>query len=758
MGHEPALQGLAATTDTLAAIIDSADDAIVGKRLDGTIVSWNQGAERLLGYAAGEMVGQNILRIIPPGREHEEVEIIARLRRGEPVTHFETQRRHRDGRLVDISLSISPIRDAMGRVIGASKIARDISELVATRAREAQAREALATRSQINRLMARASDATAFAADFTRALVDRGHGVAVLMLAAPPGGEMGVLGAAGFTGDAQRLHEGLSALRGWVRSAQAHGTGCEVRHWPLAGTGPWPLAGPAAALLPFSAGHTLPGGALVVFAAGVQHFDRRLLELIDGLREDFVFGLDHLRRERQFERVFEATDDGFLLTDRRGIVTVANPAAERLLGPARGRRLAQLLAAVEGRPLRVRHSSLEPGGEQLVVIGDLSLAQALDEARAATARAEAAQRARSELLSRVSHELRQPLTAITGYTELLQADAARVDGRTAELLGRVLLAARHLNTLISDLLDMSLIEGGHLQVHAEALDGAEALRDALGLMRMQAAGAGVRLELRLPELPAPPLRADAARLRQVLANLISNGIKYNRRGGEVTVALGVEAGQAVISVGDNGLGIAPERLPELFQPFNRLGREVSGIPGAGVGLALTRELVQRMDGQIAVDSRLGVGTTFRVSLPLAAHAEVAPPGDGAPAGTVLCVDDDPVTRLLLQSLLARWPAVQVLGAASAAAACALAATQRPDLLLLDLHLTDGASGLDALAQLRALPGLAAVPALMLTGSHSEADRQVALAAGAAQVLAKPVEAGVLLPAVARQLRQALRPA
>lgn len=765
MGREPHLALQANTVDTLAAIIESADDAIVGKRLDGTVVSWNSGAERLFGYSAAEMVGSNILRIIPADREHEEHEILARLRRGERVTHFETQRRHRDGHLVEISLAISPIRNAMGQVVGASKVARDISELVAARAREAQARASLATRSQINQLMARSRDVPGFAREFTAVLVERGQGRAAMMLAAPPGGELTLLGAAGLPGGPEAEAQALPALRGWVRSALAHGAGCEVQPWPLAGTGPWPAQAPAAALLPFSAGHALPAGALVVFAGDVAHFDHQLLDLLDALRQDFVFGLEHLRRERQFQRVFDATDDGFLITDRRGIVQLANPAAERLLGPARGRRLAQLLDTAQGRPLRVRRSPLEEGGEQLVVIGDLSVAQALDEARAAAARAEAAQRARTELLSRVSHELRQPLTAITGYTELLQHRAmataptdpepaadTSINTRNQELLARVLLSARHLNTLISDLLDMSLIEGGHLQVHAEPLDPAHALRDAVGLMALQAADAGVQLRLQLPELTAHQVQADAARLRQVLTNLVSNGIKYNRRGGQVTVSLGTEGTQAVIAVADDGLGIAAERLHELFQPFNRLGREASGIPGSGVGLALTRELVLRMDGQIDVDSRPGAGTTFRVRLPLALAAEPTPDAAGSPAGTVLCVDDDPVPRLLVQSLLSRWPAVQVLSAPDVATACAHARAQSPDVLLLDLHLEDGASGLDALAALRALPGLAAVPAILMTGSHSAADRAVALAAGADLVLSKPIEAAALLAALAPRLR------
>ena len=240
MGHEPHLQLVAGTIDTLAAIIESADDAIVGKRLDGTVVSWNSGAERLFGYTAAEMVGSNILRIIPADREHEEPEILARLRRGERVAHFETRRRHRDGRLIDISLTISPIRNAMGQVVGASKVARDISELVATRAREAQARSALATRSQINQLMARSRDVQGFAREFTATMVERGLGHAALMLAAPPGGELALLGAAGLPGGHDTITRALPALRGWVRSALAHGAGCEVQPWPLAGTGPWP--------------------------------------------------------------------------------------------------------------------------------------------------------------------------------------------------------------------------------------------------------------------------------------------------------------------------------------------------------------------------------------------------------------------------------------------------------------------------------------------------------------------------------------
>ncbi|MCA6218197.1 PAS domain-containing sensor histidine kinase [Ideonella sp. B7] len=251
---------------------------------------------------------------------------------------------------------------------------------------------------------------------------------------------------------------------------------------------------------------------------------------------------------------------------------------------------------------------------------DATLQHALEEARRERAVAQAANAAKTQFLSRVSHELRTPLHAVLSFARLMASDPDHpLPPAQQRRLTHVQQAGEHLQALIDDLLDLSLVEAGRLHLQPEAVVLADLLAEVQALIQPQAEAAGIVLDVP-PVPPGAMVRADARRLRQVLLNLVSNAIKYNRPQGRVRLSAQASAAGWTLAVADTGSGIAPERLSELFQPFSRLGREHGPVGGVGLGLALSQMLVQAMGGEIRVDSVLagpdgrGGGTTFRVML------------------------------------------------------------------------------------------------------------------------------------------------
>jgi PAS domain S-box-containing protein len=249
---------------------------------------------------------------------------------------------------------------------------------------------------------------------------------------------------------------------------------------------------------------------------------------------------------------------------------------------------------------------------------DITDHRELEKARELAAAAEAANRAKTDFLSRMSHELRTPLNAVLGFSQLMQMDTD--DPLSESQLRRLTLvreSGEHLLRMIGDLLDHSRIEAGQLSVDLADLPVAPMLRECVAMLEPMAAGAGVFVHA--DELDdALLVRADATRLKQVVLNLLGNAIKYNRRGGQVRFDLKRRRNELRLSVVDNGVGIAREHMPHLFEPFNRLGHRRSGIEGTGIGLAITRGLVTLMNGRLEVKSEIDAGSTFTVILPAGA--------------------------------------------------------------------------------------------------------------------------------------------
>ncbi|MGH9152780.1 MAG: ATP-binding response regulator, partial [Acidimicrobiales bacterium] len=384
---------------------------------------------------------------------------------------------------------------------------------------------------------------------------------------------------------------------------------------------------------------------------------------------------------------------------------------------------------------------------------------ALEAARQA---ADGANRAKDRFLSRMSHELRTPLNAVLGFGQLLQLDGPGPDQRDS--VDQIVRAGHHLLQLIDDVLDISRVETGELRLSVEPVSVAEVVAEAMGMMGPMAAARGVRLVADEPAGRPSHVQADRQRLRQVVVNLVANGIKYNRDGGEVAVRCepsGAERLRLVVS--DTGIGLAAHDLARLFQPFERLGAERTGVEGTGLGLVLTKQLVEAMGGTVDVTSEVGVGSSFAVELPLvalpwgdagadrpgAADPGVDDPGGArpppplGPARTVLYVEDNLSNVRLVERVVARRPGVRLLVAMQGGLAVDLAREHRPGLVLLDLHLPD-MSGEEVLRRLRADRRTAATPVVVLSADATAGEVERLRARGAADYLTKPFDVARLL--------------
>ena len=388
----------------------------------------------------------------------------------------------------------------------------------------------------------------------------------------------------------------------------------------------------------------------------------------------------------------------------------------------------------------------------------IELEHSREECQQAQTDAESASRAKSEFIAAMSHELRTPLNAVLGFAQLLDMSEDR-PAADREEIQHIIQAGRHLEELTDQVLDIARIEAGHLDLVPMPTAWAEAADEAISLVEPLAAERGITLESRPPETPNLCVVADKFRLRQVLLNLLSNAVKYNRDGGSVSVVVmapdPASPGMVRVRVHDTGVGIAADRLDRLFVPFDRLGAETTGTPGAGLGLALTKGLVESMGGAIGVETTAGVGSTFWFELPVAAlgDRDHAPVGDvvlgaeTARAGaTVVVIDDNEANLDLLRRVLAMRKGVRVIFARDGLDGLARVTAERPDLVLLDLHIPIIDGG-EVLRRIRADPACAHVSVVVLSGvADAESIRQTRRD-GADGYLTKPFDVPELLEMV-----------
>ena len=492
----------------LAAIVQASDDAIVSKTLRGTITSWNRGAERLYGWSAQEIVGKPLGMLVPEERSGEEWQILDAIFAGKSVDHYETQRLRKDGSVIDVSLTVSPIRDNEGKIVAAASIARDITER--------------------------------------------------------------------------------------------------------------------------------------------KRLDKELRE-----------------------------------SQRR--------------------------------------------------------------AEAAKEEAERANRAKNEFLSRMSHELRTPLNVVLGFAQLLEMNDLNETDRQS--VAHISKAGKHLLDLINEVLDIAKIEAGGMSLSVEPVRAGTAVHEVLDLMAPLAVQRNVTI---VDEVVGDCwVLADLQRFKQVLLNLVSNAIKYNRDGGSVCVrAERSDANVIRIEVADTGTGIPEDRLADLFTPFQRLGAEQTQVEGAGLGLALSKGLVEAMGGRLGAESRPGQGSTFWMELEAAEgngyqeheSGVWTAPGipDTATRPTVLYIEDNLANVQLLEQVFARRPELQLLPAMQGGLGLELAREHEPALILLDLDLPD-LNGREVLAQLRRDAATAHIPVVILTADATFERKDDLLEAGADDYLTKPID-------------------
>ena len=384
--------------------------------------------------------------------------------------------------------------------------------------------------------------------------------------------------------------------------------------------------------------------------------------------------------------------------------------------------------------------------EQRVQQRTLELVHARDEA-------ESANRAKSEFLSRMSHELRTPMHAILGFGQLLEGDAALAPA-SRNHVGEILRAGERLLGLIDELLDLARIEAGHLALQLEAVELAPLLQDCLRDIDPVARQARVQLpDVHTLSLPGRVV-ADRERLKQVLLNLLSSAIKHNRRGGRVSVHTDHDGDGLRISVSDTGPGLDAAQQERLFHAFERLGVDRAAVDGAGIGLALSKRLVELMHGQIGLDSEVGVGSRFWVRLARADPQGAVPGEQGvAQSGSVLYIEDNPVNVLLMEAMLAQQTRLRLISAELPEAGLQLARAQRPDLILLDIQLP-GIDGYEVLRRLRGDAGTRDIPVVAISANAMQADIERGLAAGFDDYLTKPIDQSVLVAALQRVLRRA----
>jgi PAS domain S-box-containing protein len=746
------------TARLLASIIESSDDAIISKSLDGTIQTWNAAAERLFGYPADQAVGRHISLVIPRERLSEEDHIIASLRAGRRIEHFETERVRSDGARIIVSLTISPIRDAAGEVVGASKIVRDV-----TRQRQAAERE--------HELLAEAAAANAK----FQAFFEQGALLATIM-----------------------------DVRGTVLEANRTAwEGCGYAREQVVGrpfrAGPWwGLPGLAeqieAGVGQAAAGQTFRAEMRYVVADGsVRMADVTIQPITDGPGRVLFLaatGADVTERtqaeseRRKFVTLVENSTDFIGICDLDGVPFFVNRAGLALVGlesVEEARRmpvasfffpedqqkivaefLPMVLANGHGE-IEVRFRHFKTGAARWMAYKVLTLPDAdgrpiafatvsqdvterkrlEDDLRHVAADLSEADRRKNEFLAMLAHELRNPLAPISNATEALRraggdAQAVRL---ASEMLER---QVGQMSRLVDDLLDMSRITRGKIELRKGRVEIAPIVEHAVEAVRALYRTMNRELAVSMPTEPIA-LDADAARLTQVIGNLLSNACKFTDPGGHVWLTVERQGEHVVIRVRDDGIGMAEEHLSRIFDMFAQVDTSLERSRGGlGIGLTLVKTLVDMHGGAVTASSGgLGQGSEFSVRLPVAPSAPERLASDATadpvqPAGRRVLIVDDSLDGAESLSILLQYSGHETHMAHDGIAALEAAERLRPDAVLLDIGLPR-LNGYEVCKRIRQQPWGRAMTLVALTGWGQDEDRHRSREAGFDAHMVKPVD-------------------
>ena len=375
--------------------------------------------------------------------------------------------------------------------------------------------------------------------------------------------------------------------------------------------------------------------------------------------------------------------------------------------------------------------------------------------------------AKSAFLSSMSHELRTPLNAVLGFGQMLEGNSSEPLTESQRFcVDHITSGGRHLLELINDVLELAQIEAGKINVSLTDVSVMSILDDCLPMVEGMAEQRGIEIVGPRHELARDIVRADAMRLRQILLNLLSNAVKYNRDGGAVTIELDDSAGDMLrIGIADTGMGIASNRQGELFQPFSRLGVENSKIEGTGIGLTVTKQLVELMGGDIGFESTFGKGSTFWIELPLADKDAIVDDEEAVTSdrdalnsltgiyGTLLYVEDNPANLELMEIIVSRIDGLTMISADNAELGLELARSRLPDIIILDINLP-GMNGFEALKALQCLDETADIPVLALSASAMPVDIESGIEAGFRSYLTKPISVEEVITAIRQALKSA----
>ena len=528
----------------LAAIVESSDDAIVSKDLNGIVSTWNRAAERMFGYTAEEMIGASIRKIIPDDRQAEEDATLATIRRGGKVDHFETIRQHKSGELFPISLTVSPILSETGQIVGASKIARDISALKQSESERIRLLEETVA--------------------ITETLNDVGAAVA---------------------SDLDRTS--------MVQAVTDAATGLTAAEF----------------------------GAFfynVLNDAGESY----TLYTISGVPREAFSKFPMPRNTEVFEPTFKGTGvvrSADITKDSRyghnppyhGMPRGHLPVRSYLAVPVKTRTGDVVGGLFFGHSVADRFTSLH----ERLAVGIASWASvALENARLYQD-AQEASRLKDDFLASLSHELRTPLNAILGYARIVRSGIIGPD-RHEKAIETIERNANALAQMVEDVLDVSRIISGKLRLNVQPVDFPDVVRTAVDAVTPAAEAKGIRIEMVL-DPQASPISGDPDRLQQVLWNLVSNAVKFTKRGGRVQVRLERVNSHVEVTVSDTGTGIPREFLPHVFERFRQAeGGTTRESGGLGLGLSIAKQLIEMHGGTITAESGgPNTGATFRVTLP-----------------------------------------------------------------------------------------------------------------------------------------------
>jgi signal transduction histidine kinase/CheY-like chemotaxis protein len=802
-------EGLLKTGALQNAILTSANFSSIATDAEGVIQIFNVGAERMLGYAADEVMNK-----ITPAEISDPQELIARAKAlsvelSTPITPgfealvfkasrgiediYELTYIRKDGSRFPAVVSVTALRDVQDAIIGYLLIGTDNT------ARK-QAEAALLKAGALQRAIFNSANFSSIATD-----------------------AKGVI---------QIFNVGAERMLGY--------TAAEVMNkiTPADISDPQELIARAKALSVELSAPITPGFEALVFKAsrGIEDIYELTYIRKDGSRFPAVVSVTALRDAQDAiigylligtelkagalqSAIFNSANFSSIATDAKGVIQIFNVGAERMLGYTAAEVMNKITPADISDPqeliARAKALSVElatpitPGFEALVfkasrgiediyeltyirkdgsrfgavvsvtalrdaqdaIIGylligtDNTARQLVEEERArldhalqdknaelesAKVVAEKANLAKSDFLSSMSHELRTPLSAILGFAQLMDSGLPLPTSSQKRSIDQILQAGWYLLELINEILDLALIESGKLSLSLEPISLTEVVRECQAMIEPQAQKRDIRMSF--PEFEVLYfVKAERTRLKQVLINLLSNAIKYNKMGGTVVVECALSTSDRIrISVKDTGDGLAPDKLTQLFQPFNRLGQEAGSEEGTGIGLVVSKRLVELMDGVIGVESAVGEGSVFWIELSLTTAprlaVDVPEPTAVAWAGvhagaqqrTVLYVEDNPANLMLVEDLLARRPDIRLLTARDGTRGIEIARASRPDVILMDINLP-GISGIRAMRILAEDMSTAHIPVVALSANAIPRDIETGLEAGFFRYLTKPIK-------------------